>query len=205
MKKIKNILFAVVVAPIFLWLFIHPGKVLSEWKNIPSYFSSNIHSLTSTDKLSKINEERWNAFGSEREDLLSKVYYNKGTALMDDLFSALSYLSPRIYFQSGEGSSLSPPRIEPIAIPLFLFWILGLVDLLRNKKFKPILLALLFALTTYIFGQRNMAFLFPIAIIYLFISLRGIEVIKSTKFRKTIYISLFVYGLYLLGRVFLLK
>jgi len=191
MKKIKNILFAVVVAPIFLWLFIHPGKVLSEWKNIPSYFSSNIHSLTSTDKLSKINEERWNAFGSEREDLLSKVYYNKGTALMDDLFSALSYLSPRIYFQSGEGS--------------FLFWILGLVDLLRNKKFKPILLALLFALTTYIFGQRNMAFLFPIAIIYLFISLRGIEVIKSTKFRKTIYISLFVYGLYLLGRVFLLK
>jgi hypothetical protein len=179
-------------------------NLISEWKNTGSYFKNNIHSIFSDDKVSKVDEARWNAFGPKKEELPAKLFYNKGTVLLDDAFSLLTNLGPRIYFQSGDGTRLSPPKVEPIAIPLFAFWVLGIIDLIKNKKFRLFIWSFLIAIAVYIFGQRNMAYLFPLSIIYSWIAVCGIESLKSTKFKKTVYILISIYGLYLLGRIFLL-
>ena len=204
-QNIKKIAFILIVSPVLVWILIHPAAIIKEWARLPSYFKNNIHSLIGSDTLAKVNEERWNSFGTNKENLLSKVYYNKGTVLVDDFFTMLTYLSPRIYFQAGDGTNFSPPGVEPIAIPIFVFWVLGFIALLKENKFKLILAVLFFGVFTYFVGQKTLAFLFPVVLIYLAISVIGIESIKSKKTKKTIYILLSLYGIYLLGRIFILK
>lgn len=202
---LKKFIFILVVSPALVWIFFHPMGVIKEWLRLPTYLKNNLNSLIGNDKLMKVDEERWNAFGPKKEEIISKIYYNKGTVLADDFFTMLTYLSPRLYFQSGDGSSLSPPRAEPIAIPLFLFWVIGIAALIKKGKSKVLLSILLLGLFAYFFGQRNMAYLLPILIIYIIIAHEGIESIKNKNTRKVVYLVLTLYGLFLLGRVFILK
>ena len=202
---IKKIFFALVISPVFVWMIIHPKELFSEWIKIPEYSKTNISSLLSPDKIMKVDTERWNAFGPRREEFISKVYYNKGTVLLDDFFSLTTYFSPRLYFQSGDGTNFSPNRVEPIAIPLFVFWIMGIVELIKNKKYKLFIAAFLFGIFAYFAGQRNFAFLFPVAGIYTWISIYGIELLKKIQTKNKVYVFLGLYGLYLFGRLFLLK
>lgn len=202
-KTVKKIIFFLLVSPVFVWMFIHPKDLISEWKRTPGYLKNNISSLISQDKLDKVFTERWNAFGPEREDLSSKIYYNKGTVLIDDFFSLTTYLSPRLYFQSGDGSNFSPPGVEPIAIPLFVFWIIGTVALVKNKKYLPFVLALFFGAFAFLAGHRNFAFLFPVAAIYAWMGIYGIESLKKDSSKVAVYALFCLYGIYLMGRIFL--
>lgn len=205
MKIAKKIFFFLLISPVFLWIILRPKELISEWSKIPVYLKSNISSLVSQDKLAKVFTERWNAFGPEKEDLPSKIYYNKGMVLVDDFFSMTTYFSPRIYFQSGDGTNFSPPGVEPITIPMFVFWVMGIIALINNKKWKPFVAIFAFGIFAYLAGQRNFAFLFPIALIYVWISMLGIKTIKSPLKRNIVYSFLSLYGIFLLGRIFFLK
>lgn len=204
-KILLKVIFAIIVTPGVIWLIIHFKNVLTEWSKIPHNLKNNISTLVSADKTAKVDEIRWNSFGSAGEKKISKVFYNKGLVLVEDFFSLTTYYSPRLYFQSGDGTELTPSTVEPIAIPLFFFWVLGIVTLVRRNKFKLLLSALGFGFLAFLIGQKNFAFLFPIMITYLIISIEGIETIKNKKIKKGVYIFLVIYGLYLLGRLFLLK
>jgi hypothetical protein len=204
-QNIKRSVFILISSPVVLWNILHPVNFIKELIRAPSYFENNIHSMISADKLAKIDEERWNALGPQKEEFFARLLFNKGTVVVDDFFSMLSNLSPRIYFQSGDGTNLTPSGVEPIAAPLFIFWILGVINLIKNSKFKLIYWVFVIGCLVYIFGQKNMAYLMPISIIYSAMSVYGIENIKGAKIKKFIYLVISLYGVFLLGRVFLLK
>lgn len=205
MTKLKYVIFIILLCPVLILMVIHRGELVNTWGKIPGNIRMNFSSLISQDKTDKVDVERWNAFGPAREDLPSRLFYNKGLVLVDDAFSFLTYFSPRFYFQAGDGTNFSPSNTEPLAVPLFFFWVIGVISLIKTSRFRPLLAVLIFGIIAFFAGQRNFAFLFPVLALYLYISFLGIESVKNVRTRNIIYIAFAVYGLFLLGRMFLLK
>ncbi|AKM82824.1 hypothetical protein A2422_02545 [Candidatus Woesebacteria bacterium RIFOXYC1_FULL_31_51] len=196
MKNKKTLLLIILTAG-FWWNLFNLKSIVLEWKMAPSYFKKNISSIFSSDNLMKIQEVRWNAFGNEKEDLLSKIYYNKVYVMLDNFFSFLSYTSPRPYFQAGDGTRFSPSGVEPIAGILFPFWVLGLISLIKNRNFKLIFWTLGISLFTFLLGKRNLAFLLPVLLIYINIASKSVN-------RKYLILAV-LYMLFIIGRVIWLK
>jgi hypothetical protein len=197
----KRFFFLVLLTPIFWWLVLKPGALISEWARAPIYVNEKVRGVFEGEYLQNVNELRWNAFGPEKEEPLATAYYNKGLVLINESINFLTFLSPRFYFLSGSGEGFSPPGVEPIASPLFIFWLFGLVYFLKGRKFKPIYYSLGFAFLAFLTGQKTMAFLFPVAFIYLFIAWKGIEEVLLKKNLNIIYFAIELYSLYLLGRL----
>lgn len=168
-KKILFFLILVFTAGLY-WNIFNLKLIGSQWLKAPVLIKNNLSNFFSADSLLKIEESRWNAFGEDREDLLSKLYYNKGYYLIDRLFDYLTFLSPRFYFQAGDGTNFSPPRVEPIAGILFPFFVFGVLKLVKEKNKKILILTILLSFLAYMTGQKNFIFLFPIMIIYVYIS-----------------------------------
>jgi hypothetical protein len=204
----NNVLFRIafyfLVAPAFIWMLFSPLKVVKEVSLFPGYLKSNILSIFSEENLAKVEETRWNAFGPVKEDLPSRLFYNKGYVLVNEFFTFLTYFSPRYYFQSGDGGNFVNSKSEPVAMPLFIFWVLGLIYLVRVRKLKKICLVLVFGLIAFLAGKRNFAYLFPIAILYIAIAIDGINNFFKPKTRKLIYAALSIYGVYILARLFVI-
>jgi hypothetical protein len=191
------------LSPAFLFIILSPANFFREIGGFPTYLKSNINSFVSPERLSYVEEVRWNAFGKSREDLPSQLYYNKGYYLIDNIFGYFSFISPRIYFQAGDGTGFSPKGVEPIAIPLFLFFILGILALVKKKDFKLLLFALIFGFVAFLVGRKNLAFLFPVLITYILIAFEGFKGFYPQK-RKLWVVLLSLYALFLYGRIFLL-
>lgn len=200
-KLDRRFIFLLLITPLFWWLILRPGALVAEWLNTPSYINSKIQGIFGGEYLQNVNELRWNAFGPEREETISILYYNKGLVLVNEFSNFLTYISPRFYFLSGSAEGFSPPGVEPIAIPIFVFWFLGLVYFLKEKNFRPVLYSLIFAFLAFLTGQRTMAFLFPIAFIYLFIAWKGIKESLLKNNLNIIYVVIEFYSMYLLARL----
>lgn len=204
-NNLKVFLLILFLSPGFLWIFLNFSGYAAEWANTPSYAATNIKSLFSEDRLKYINEVRWNAFGPAKEDLPSKLFYNKGFLVIEHFYNFLTFLSPRIYFQAGDNTGFSPQTVEPIAFFLFFFWVMGILFLFRKKNFKTLSLPLIFGFLAYLVGQRTMPFLFPVMILYIYFSFLGVTDFLKDK-QKRVFIVIFVlYSLFLIGRMFYLK
>lgn len=195
-KKINFFLILLLTAGIW-WNLFNIKYLFPEWKNIPNLVKNNLSLIFSPDNQVKLYEVRWNAFGENKGNLLSKIFYNKGYILVDNLFSFLSYASPRMYFQAGDGTRFSPLNVEPLAGILFPFWVIGIISLIKKNKFKPIVLTLLFSFLAFLIGIRTFAFLLPILIIYIFI--------VSDVLNKKYLIFIVSYLIFIIGRVIWLK
>jgi hypothetical protein len=191
------------LSPAFVFIILSPVNFLQEIAGFPTYLKSNIVSFVSPERLEFVEEVRWNAFSESREDLPSQLYYNKGYYLIDNFFGYLTFLSPRSYFQAGDGTGFSPKGVEPIGIPLFLFFILGILTLVRKKDFKLFVISFIFGFIAFLAGRKNLAFLFPVLITYLLIAFEGFKDFYPEK-RKLWVILLSLYALFLYGRIFLL-
>lgn len=197
MKNNKLILIVILLAAGVWWNFFNLKEMVNQWTQAPGYFSRNMRSFFSDENLMKIQEVRWNAFGEKREDILSKIYYNKGYIIVDNFFSYVSYFMPRSYFQAGDGTRFSPKGVEPIAGILFPFWVIGLISIVKDKNFKPLYLVLGISLFAFLLGQRNLAFLFPVMLVYIYIAAKSLG--------KKQFIFVLVYALFVIGRVIWLK
>lgn len=191
------------LSPAFVFIILSPLNFFKEIFGFPSYLKSNISSFVSPERLAYVEEVRWNAFGEGREDLTSQLYYNKGYYLVDNLFGYFSFLSPRIYFQAGDGTGFSPKGVEPIAIPLFLFFVLGILALVKKKDFRLLIISFVFGFIAFLAGRKNLTFLFPVLITYVLIAYEGFEGFYPKK-RKLWIVLLSLYALFLYGRIFLL-
>ena len=197
----KKFLPFIFLSPAILWLLFHPKGLLIEMAGFPQYAKTNISSLFAPEKLMAIEDMRWNAFGPKKEELPASLIYNKGFVLVDNFFSYLSFFSPRYYFQAGDGTNFSPPAVDPIAGLLFLPWVFGVVYFLARNNFKIFWVLTAFGLIAFLAGKRNLAFLSPILLIYLFLAYKGIEEKLPQKIKRSFLIGCFVYGLFLLGRM----
>lgn len=200
MKLLQKFFPFILLSPAFFWLLFHPGSILAEIAKSPGYIKANISNVFAPDRLMAIEEMRWNAFGPEKEELGASLVYNKGFVLVDNFFSFVAFLSPRYYFQSGDGTNFSPPGVNPISGVLFFSWVLGMIYFLGKKNMRIFWTVLIFGAFAFLAGKRNFAFLFPVLLIYLFISYKGTLEIPP-KLRRNFLIGFFIYGLFQLGRM----
>lgn len=193
-SNFKELLVLFIVSPVFFWTIWHFPLFISEWSKIFSYTQGNLSSMLAPDKLQYVQDMRWNS-------PLSGLVYNKGLVLVDDFFSYLSFFSPRFYFQAGDGTGFSPPSVEPVAGFLFFFWILGLISFIKKKNFRFFALLFILGVPAFLAGRRNLAYLFPVLLLYILIAYEGIKSFVSSKNKKFILAIYVVYGLFLMGRI----
>lgn len=202
MKKSRIFILLLILTPGFWWLLLRPVEVFTELSRAPQYFSQRLQNVYSEDRLAKIRTVRWaNRDQKTSTQVMSRLFYNKGTILVDEFFSFTSFLSPRFYFQAGDGSNLSPPGVEPIPFILLPLFIWGIVLSLKRHKHIYLLAMFLLAFLAFLFGQRNMAFLWPVLVMAVYFSTQGVEAIKKPENRKAVMFVLSAYCLYLGGRV----
>jgi len=197
MNNLKIYIFLALLTPLLWWTLFQLPSIFNEWKKTPHYFITQTKSFLTPEKLKFQEDLRWES--EKHSNPLGRFFYNKSTSLMDEFFSAVSFLSPRIYFQAGDGNKLSPNVVEPTLIILFPLWIFGLISLVEARRFKPILLWLGFGVFAFLLGQKNFYFTLPIVFLNIFFITYFINKLKA----KTKYLILsvvLIYGSYILGR-----
>lgn len=191
----------VLMTPWFWWMVFHAGAVAKEFLKIPTYTSQRVSGVYTESNLKFVEDLRWVNLHVYQQPFRARFFYNKLTVMVNELLKVMDYISPRLYFQSGDGSNLSPPGVEPIPVIFFPFWLIGIFTLVKKKTFKPLLLSLLFAFIAFVIGRRTLSFLLPNLFLYVYIAGSGMKAVISKKKMK-IWLSLFlIYSLYLLGRI----
>lgn len=166
-----------ILSPGAWWPLLKINLLLPQWLGASSNFGSKINSLLDTQRIALIQSLRWaNLESSGAVFIASKFLYNKATILVSEFMSFLSFFSPRIYFQAGDGSPFSPSNVEPIPILLFPFWAYGIFLCIKNKNYRPIAATVIFALIAFLFGQANLAFLLPVLLLYVYFAAYTIQV-----------------------------
>ena len=182
-----------------LWqIGLHADAAVKEWVTFPGRISQNIHAKEATPFFSYIDELRWGGRSLHRNDLKSRLLYNKSAALANEAFDFLQFATPKLYFAVGDGSVFSPARIEPIASLLFPVWLAGILSLLAQHRYRVFLLLALGLLPAYLAGSKNMSLLLLAMLVQIYIAAVGFTSI-FTKFSSRIVASAFisVYGLYI--------
>lgn len=205
-SKIKYFPFAIVMllSPVIWWniFFTNPVSFLAEWQKAPVYFQNKTGSIYSEKNLKYLDDQRWESLKKGQNSFLSRVYYSKPVILVKEFFDYLTFLSPRSYFVAGNDNTFLPKKVEPLPGLFFPFWGVGVLLCVKNRTLKPILLTLFLGLIPYLTGQRTFPYLFPLFILYLYFTRKGIENIKNFQARLIIILFLIFYETYLIGRTY---
>ncbi|TSC88462.1 MAG: hypothetical protein G01um101416_130 [Microgenomates group bacterium Gr01-1014_16] len=180
-------------SPSFWLVMFHLPQALGYWQRLPQSIVATIKSKSQSQYLIYIDELRWAGRSFHRNDLLSRILYNKSLFVLNEFFDFIQYAQPKLYFLAGDGSVFSPRRLEPISSLLFPFWILGILKIIKDKKFLVPSAYCLFMLIGYASGQKNLALLFPVLILNVYISTLGL------KDHKRIIPIILIYGVYITG------
>lgn len=188
--KIEDFKFLLII-PATWYIFLNFGKVIGEWLKTPMYLVRKLTSIFLLDKLRFILELRGENL------IISRIFFNKITLLLNNFSDFLSYISPKYYFADRTVFF----KVE--AIPFFLFplWIFGILNLMKHKRINLILFLILFCFLAFILDQKNLFFLFPAIFMNLLIVNQGIKVVFN---KKTVQLKWFlsfwlIYDIYLLG------
>jgi len=195
--KLKIFIFLLIISPLFWWQFVNHNNSLVEYKKTNFYIKEKTSSIFRNTKY--IDESRWNDITQNRK-LVGLFFYNKSRFIFNETFYFLNILNPRFYFQSGSGQSDSPPQVEPILFLLFPVSFLGIFRLIKNKKYKTLLLFPISCFFSYITGQSSLIFSFPVAFLYLYSSSYELSYWK----KKTLLwflLTLTIYSLFIFCKV----
>lgn len=195
----KWILLILFTSPAIWWLLSKSPGVLAEWSNYYAYLISKLENIYSEQRLVRAGLMRWSDVDQGFIRIFSKILYNRFTILIDELFDYLSFLSPRIYFQAGDGSAFSPPEVEPIPVILFPFYIIGITEVIR-EKWKIMIIYLSFAGMAYFAGNKTLSYLLPVLIMNIYFVSLGVGRLKN-KVQRIFMIPYAVYSLYILARM----
>jgi hypothetical protein len=193
-------LLLLIVSPGFWFVVFRAGLVGREWLSAPEYFERKAEAVFGAQRLGEIGDLRWAQVESSGVYLLfSKAAYNRHLVLIDEFFGFASLLSPRLYFQSGDGTVFSPSSVEPVASVLFPFWIWGVFESVGRGR-RILILVLLMALFAYLGGSRSMAFLWPVMVGYVYLASKGLRRVAA-RYGGVVLALVLVYSLYLDVRV----
>lgn len=193
MKTKFLFLLLLLTSPSFWLVLTRFPQAVSYWQKLPQSIVATVKSKSQSQYLIYIDELRWGGRSLHRNDLLSRVLYNKTLFILNEFFDFIQYVQPKLYFLAGDGSVFSPRRLEPISSLLFPFWILGILKIMKSRNSLFVIPYSTFMFIGYASGQKNLALLFPILILNVYISALGLK-----DFKRVIPIVL-VYGVYITG------
>ena len=191
MKTKSLILLLFFTSPVFFWQIQNKTYLnfRSQIQNIPAFTTAKVTSLLSPQTIDNIKEYR-----RDLKNPLSRIFYNKATAIFPQAFHYLNILKPRVYFQSGTGTADFPSRTEPLPLLLIPFVLLGFFYHIKKQKYRPLILFTLSPFLAFITGQYNFLFLLPGIFAYLYFSAVGINLNPHSKKIIALYL---IYALFL--------
>lgn len=139
---------------------------------------------------------QWGGQLVHRNSLFPKLVYNYPLFLVNEFVELIEFAQPRLFFVTGDGSGFSPPSLQPIPVVLFPFWLIGLLDHIKKKNWTELFILFGFALIAYLIGQKNMAFLLPVLIIYVRWAAHGLDDLSSPRLKKISLVFIISYSLY---------
>ena len=169
----------VVFSPGLLQLSLHFKEALTLWRGLPRQIVVSTRAKLQDPYQERLVEMRWGNFQLHREDLLSKVLYSKLILLEKYFIDWIQFASPRLYFLTGDGSIFSPGYVEPIPALLLPFWLMGLGILIKKHNYLPLIAVGLFTGLAFFSGIKNMPLIWPVLLIYLYISALGLTGMKD--------------------------
>jgi len=184
-----------------LWqIFFHLPVAAQEWLSFPARVPRNVTSKLASPYFTYIDELRWGGRSLHRNSPLSRVLYNQSWGVLNETFDFIQFVTPKLYFAAGDGSVFSPARIEPIPSILFPLWVVGLIYVVKNCRYKVFGLLLVAVLPAYLAGSKNLALLAPVLVVHAYICAVGFTSLFSrrlTRLPATAVVSL--YGLYVVA------
>ena len=123
--------------------------LLSEWLKIPFYIERKVGLIFNGDNIRYVIDLRTGG--------ISRLFYNKILILINEFFRMLSFFSPKHYL------------VHDALVLLFPFWVLAIIKIVREKKLKYTLTLSALGFFAFLVDQRNIVFLFPMAIVYIYL------------------------------------
>ena len=186
-----------------MWVLIaRSTQVLPEWGGVFHNFSKRTNVFFSNESLLQVLAMRHAEVDSSGYlFVVSKLFYNKLSVFISEFLSFLSFYSPRFFFQAGDGTVFSPNIVEPIVFLLFPFWVYGLFLNIKNKRWWLLAAYLSAGLFAFLFGKRELSFLWPVLLFQLYFIHTGIKTLLPHKITKVYLGVTLLYGIFLLGRI----
>jgi len=196
-KNFKSLLILLIIfSPGLLQLTFNVNQALEIWLHLPVAIISNTKAMLKDDYQERLFEMRWGNYILHRNGILPKIMYSKLLMVEKYVFDWVEFATPRFYFLTGDGSKFSPSSVEPVPALLAPFWFIGLLHLIKKRSYYPFILLILFTGLGFFSGIKNLAVLWPVIILYIYISVLGLHVYKNKWWFKYVAALLFVYSLY---------
>lgn len=177
-----------------------PGAVVNEWVHVPQHIGENLGLMVGDEKVQRVYELRHVESDSGIRFYLSKLIYNRVTLAGYEALSWVTFASPRIFFQAGDGSEMSPPGVGPVISVLFPISLVGMALSFKKEK-RVFVLFLVVLLLASLSGRKTMAMLFPLMICYIYFAASAIGKIEKRSMRKVIVGGVVAVGLFEIGRM----
>lgn len=174
------------------WAILQPQALIFQWSTYPGHVVQKVSSLFGPNNVKPMEDMRWISG--------NRLFFNKLTVIVKEGVEYWQFLAPRFYFLAGDGTNFSSRKVEPIPTILFPFWIMGWFVLVREKKWKPLVWLALAGAVGYLSGQKNMAILLPVLVVYAYISAVGINSVSNIRIRRKLILAIVIYSLYVLAR-----
>lgn len=195
-NRIKTFFLLLVISPGFWWTVTKPGAVIKEWLQSPSYVRSSFANRVRGPYLDRLRDMQWGGQLVHRNSFFAKLVYNYPLLLINESVELVEFAQPRLFFVTGDGSPFTPPSLQPIPVILFPFWLIGLLDYVKKKNWSRFLTLFGFTSAAYLIGQKNMAFLLPVLVIYIRWATHGLEILSSPRLRFLSLAIIFSYSIY---------
>lgn len=196
MKKIFIIIF--ILSPLFWWTMVYSfPKLISELSKIGQYTSNQKASLFSESNLKKVDDLRWNDQINHLNPY-PKVFFNKATVILNQIFESLGNLGPRTFFVNGDSFAGNPKNVEPIPLILLPISIMGIIRLFK-KGSKKLLLLPSVGVIPLLTGQPTLFYIFPAGLFYIYAA--SYEIYSWKKSNRTKFLVIFIiYSLFIFRR-----
>jgi len=194
----KKILFSIllILTPFFWWNIIHPSNIPSELIKLPQYLSNQKNNFFSEERITIVEDARWYSINQD----IGRVFFNKLYIIPTELFYGLQAISPHNFFSSAGTYHSTPDGIPAIPFLLLPFSVLGLYQLIKNKKYLPLAIFVLTSLIPFLTGQPTLYYLIPTYLLYLYFSYYQLKLLSNRQLLNFLLLDL-VYNLYIIGRI----
>jgi len=152
------------VTPGFWYLVFRINTLFLQWFAIKTYVPFKVKSIFEIYNLRFVWDLR-------SHSLVSPYFYNKVSLLLNNLSEVLSLMSPKTYFVD----SMVFGSWEMIPFFLFPLWFVGVWRLIEQRSVNVFIFLVIFSFVAYLVGQRSVYFLFPSALVNLYIVNEGLD------------------------------
>jgi hypothetical protein len=193
------IIIILILTPYFWWNLAHPKNLSTELLKLPQYLSNQRKTLFSADKISVTEDARWYSLNQK----IGRLFFNKLYIIPNEIFYGFQAISPHNFFSSAGTYHSTPEGIPAIPFIFLPFSLMGIYQLIKTKKYLPLVLFFSTIFIPILTGQPTLYYLLPTYLIYLYFTYSKLKLLKNKVLLNVLLFTL-AYNLYVIGRILIL-